>query len=145
MWCIFYLFSVFSSGHWLNPSVMGPVLLIVLFQGRYGGYVLTLFVALFVALQPPVLVPIRTKITHNPDPCTLHPAPCTPQTHSAQFSEELTSTKYPLYTAYQHRVPKFIPAPWLAPMALHGGGTTGSTGTRSSPRLRAARKTVKGE
>ncbi len=33
MWWTFYLFSVSSGGDWLNPSLSGPVLLTLLFQG----------------------------------------------------------------------------------------------------------------
>jgi steroid 5-alpha reductase family enzyme len=49
IWITFYLFGVSASGRWLNPSLAGPVLLVLLFQGstyftesissaRYPGY-----------------------------------------------------------------------------------------------------------
>ena len=33
MWVVFYLFTVVATGHWLNGSLVGAVLLILLFQG----------------------------------------------------------------------------------------------------------------
>jgi steroid 5-alpha reductase family enzyme len=33
IWLVFYLFSVAASGRWLNWSVMGIILLLLLFQG----------------------------------------------------------------------------------------------------------------
>jgi len=33
LWVVYYLFSVAGRGHWLNPSITGSVLLILLFQG----------------------------------------------------------------------------------------------------------------
>jgi len=33
IWCTFYLFGVAATGQWLNWSVIGAVLLILLFQG----------------------------------------------------------------------------------------------------------------
>lgn len=33
IWCVFYLFSVGATGQWLNWSVVGAVLLVLLFQG----------------------------------------------------------------------------------------------------------------
>jgi steroid 5-alpha reductase family enzyme len=49
VWITFYLFGVSASGRWLNPTLAGPVLLVLLFQGstyftesissaRYPGY-----------------------------------------------------------------------------------------------------------
>jgi len=32
LWVVAYLFSVSSTGIWLNPTITGPVLLILLFQ-----------------------------------------------------------------------------------------------------------------
>ena len=61
IWVCFYLFSVAASGQWINWSIAGCLLLILLFQG------------------------------------------------SAQFSEEISASKYPEYKNYQARVPKFIP------------------------------------
>lgn len=61
VWISFYFFSVIASGQWLNWSIAGALLLVVLFQG------------------------------------------------SANFSEEISSGKYPLYKEYQKRVKRFIP------------------------------------
>lgn len=61
MWITFYFFSVIASGQWLNWTVAGCLLLVILFQG------------------------------------------------SANFSEEISAGKYPLYADYQKRVQKFIP------------------------------------
>ncbi|MBK7958590.1 MAG: DUF1295 domain-containing protein [Bacteroidetes bacterium] len=33
IWVVFYLFSVSATGRWLNWSMAGPVLLLLLFQG----------------------------------------------------------------------------------------------------------------
>jgi len=33
IWVSFYLFGVSASGQWLNPTLIGPVLLIFLFAG----------------------------------------------------------------------------------------------------------------
>jgi steroid 5-alpha reductase family enzyme len=49
VWITFYLFGVSASGNWLNPTLAGPVLLVLLFQGstyftesissaKYPGY-----------------------------------------------------------------------------------------------------------
>lgn len=64
IWIVFYLFSVAASGRWINWSMAGCVLLVLLFQG------------------------------------------------SADFSEGITSSKYPDYKGYQRHVPKFIPRFW---------------------------------
>ena len=61
IWVCFYFFSITASGQWLNWSVAGCLLLIILFQG------------------------------------------------SSNFSEEISARKYPDYTDYQKRVPRFIP------------------------------------
>lgn len=61
VWISFYFFSVVASGQWLNWSIAGALLLIVLFQG------------------------------------------------SANFGEEISSGKYPLYKEYQKRVKRFFP------------------------------------
>lgn len=63
IWVSYYLFSVASSGQWLNWSVIGCILLILLFQG------------------------------------------------SSNFSEEISSSKYPDYKKYQKKVRRFIPIP----------------------------------
>lgn len=60
IWVCFYIFSITASGQWLNWSIAGCLLLLVLFQG------------------------------------------------SSNFSEEISAEKYPLYTSYQKRVPRFI-------------------------------------
>ena len=60
IWLSFYLFSIIASSEWLNWSIAGSLLLVVLFQG------------------------------------------------SSNFSEEISAEKYPLYKAYQKRVPRFI-------------------------------------
>lgn len=62
IWVCIYGFSIVASGLWFNWSVLGCLLLMVLFQG------------------------------------------------SSRFSEEISAAKYPGYTAYQQRVPRFIPA-----------------------------------
>ncbi|WP_133556523.1 DUF1295 domain-containing protein [Algoriphagus boseongensis] len=61
IWVCFYFFSAVASGQWLNWSVVGSLLLLILFQG------------------------------------------------SSNFSEEISASKYPEYSAYQDRVPRFIP------------------------------------
>lgn len=61
IWVAFYLFSVSASGQWINWSVAGCLLLLVLFQG------------------------------------------------SSDFSEEISSGKYPEYATYQKKVSRFIP------------------------------------
>lgn len=61
IWVSFYFFSVVASGQWLNWSVVGCLLLLILFQG------------------------------------------------SSNFSEEISASKYPEYSAYQAKVPRFIP------------------------------------
>jgi len=61
IWIIFYFFSVAATGLWLNWSVTGAILLVLLFRG------------------------------------------------SSNFSESISAGKYPEYTAYQKRVPRFIP------------------------------------
>lgn len=61
VWLSFYLFSTAASGQWLNWSVSGSLLLIILFQG------------------------------------------------SSNFSEQISSGKYPGYASYQKTVPRFIP------------------------------------
>jgi steroid 5-alpha reductase family enzyme len=63
VWVCFYLFSITASHQWLNWSIAGCLLLIILFQG------------------------------------------------SANFSEEISSGKYPEYVSYQKRVAKFIGVP----------------------------------
>jgi steroid 5-alpha reductase family enzyme len=61
IWVVFYLFSVWSTGRYLNWSMAGAVLLLLLFQG------------------------------------------------SADFSEGISSEKYPEYKDYIKRVPRFLP------------------------------------
>ncbi len=61
IWISFYFFSVSASGLWLNWSVSGPVLLVLLFLGSSG------------------------------------------------FTESISSDKYPAYSEYKKRVPRFIP------------------------------------
>lgn len=61
IWFIFYLFSVSATGQWLNWSIVGTILLILLFRG------------------------------------------------SANFSEEISASKYPKYKEYQEKVPRFVP------------------------------------
>jgi steroid 5-alpha reductase family enzyme len=61
IWVVFYFFSVVATGEWLNWSVAGCVLLIILFKG------------------------------------------------SSDFSEDISAGKYPEYSEYQRRVPRFIP------------------------------------
>ncbi|RPI42538.1 MAG: DUF1295 domain-containing protein [Bacteroidetes bacterium] len=64
IWIIFYLFSVVATGRWINWSVMGAILLVLLFWG------------------------------------------------SSSFSESISAGKYPGYSGYRKRVPRFIPVPW---------------------------------
>ena len=61
VWILFYLFSVTATGLWINWSIMGALLLILLFKG------------------------------------------------SSDFSEEISASKYPNYSDYQKKVPRFIP------------------------------------
>lgn len=61
IWIVFYFFSVVASGQWINWSVMGAILLVLLFWG------------------------------------------------SSNFSESISSGKYPAYTDYLKKVPRFIP------------------------------------
>ncbi len=63
VWVCFFLFSITASHQWLNWSIAGCLLLIILFQS------------------------------------------------SANFSEEISSGKYPEYVTYQKRVAKFIGIP----------------------------------
>ena len=64
IWIVFYLFSLAATGRWLNWSMAGCILLVLLFRG------------------------------------------------SADFSENITSQKYPRYKDRQKQVPKFIPKLW---------------------------------
>lgn len=64
IWIVFYLFSVVATGEWLNWSIAGCLLLVILFKG------------------------------------------------SSDFSEEISSGKYPDYSEYQKRVPRFVPNPF---------------------------------
>jgi len=61
IWIVFYFFSVSATGLWLNWSVIGAVLLILLFYG------------------------------------------------SSNFSESISVSKYPEYTDYKEKTPRFIP------------------------------------
>jgi steroid 5-alpha reductase family enzyme len=61
IWIVFYFFSVAATGRWLNWSLMGAILLVLLFLG------------------------------------------------SSHFSESVSAGKYPDYTDYQKRVPRFLP------------------------------------
>jgi steroid 5-alpha reductase family enzyme len=61
IWIVFYLFSVLATGNWINWSVTGSVLLVLLFLG------------------------------------------------SSNFSESISASKYPKYSEYKARVPRFIP------------------------------------
>ncbi len=60
VWIVFYLFSISATGSWLNWSIIGPVLLILLFLG------------------------------------------------SSNFSESISTQKYPGYSEYKKRVRRFI-------------------------------------
>ncbi len=64
IWIVFYLFSVVATGRWINWSMAGCVLLVILFQS------------------------------------------------SADFSENISTGKYPDYKDYQKQVPRFIPKFW---------------------------------
>jgi steroid 5-alpha reductase family enzyme len=61
IWIVFYFFSVSATGVWLNWSVMGAILLVLLFWG------------------------------------------------SSNFSESISSGKYPDYEEYRKRVSRFVP------------------------------------
>jgi steroid 5-alpha reductase family enzyme len=61
IWIVFYFLSVVASGQWLNWSVMGAILLVLLFWG------------------------------------------------SSNFSESISAGKYPDYSEYVRKVPRFIP------------------------------------
>ncbi len=61
VWIVFYFFSVSATGIWLNWSVTGAILLLLLFYG------------------------------------------------SSNFSESISAEKYPAYSDYQKRVPRFVP------------------------------------
>ena len=61
IWLCFYLFSIAATGRWVNWSLAGALLLLLLFIG------------------------------------------------SSDFSEEISSEKYPGYKDYQQRVPRFLP------------------------------------
>jgi len=61
IWITFYFFSVAATGQWINWSVMGAILLVLLFWG------------------------------------------------SSNFSEAISSGKYPGYTDYLKNVPRFVP------------------------------------
>ncbi len=61
IWILIYLFTIPATGHYLNWSVAGCLLLVVLFKG------------------------------------------------SSDFSEEISSQKYPKYKAYLAKTPRFIP------------------------------------
>jgi steroid 5-alpha reductase family enzyme len=61
IWVVFYLMGVIATGEWLNWTIAGPILLMILFKG------------------------------------------------SADFSEEISASKYPMYKEYQKKVGRFIP------------------------------------
>ena len=61
IWIVFYFFSVVATGIWLNWSVIGAILLVLLFWG------------------------------------------------SSNFSESISSGKYPEYVEYKRHIPRFIP------------------------------------
>lgn len=61
IWIVFYLFSVIATGHWINWSIAGALLLVLLFKG------------------------------------------------SSDFSEEISTKKYPLYARYKKEVGRFLP------------------------------------
>ncbi|MCU0460289.1 MAG: DUF1295 domain-containing protein [Bacteroidales bacterium] len=61
IWISFYIFGVAASGKWINFTLLGPVLLVILFIG------------------------------------------------SSIMTENISSGKYPEYSAYKKEVPKFIP------------------------------------
>jgi steroid 5-alpha reductase family enzyme len=64
IWIVYYFFSVVATGHWVNWSMTGAVLLLLLFQG------------------------------------------------SSDFSENISTEKYPAYKNYISTVPRFIPKFW---------------------------------
>jgi steroid 5-alpha reductase family enzyme len=64
LWVVFYGFSVSATGRWINWSIAGCLLLVLLFQG------------------------------------------------SSNFSERISSGKYPGYAEYQKKVPRFVPRLW---------------------------------
>jgi steroid 5-alpha reductase family enzyme len=64
IWISFYLFGVAASGKWLNWTLTGAVLLVLLFQG------------------------------------------------SSEFTEKISRGKYPGYSEYRKKVPRFLPRPW---------------------------------
>ena len=61
IWISFYLFGVAATGRWLNWTIMGSVLLVLLFQG------------------------------------------------STHLTETISNKKYPDYSVYKNRIPKFFP------------------------------------
>jgi len=61
VWIVFYFFSVSATGNWLNWSVIGAILLVLLFWG------------------------------------------------SSNFSESISTSKYPDYAEYRKKVPRFVP------------------------------------
>lgn len=61
IWITFYLFSISATGQWINWSIMGCLLLVVLFKS------------------------------------------------SSDFSEKISASKYPDYSAYQKKIGKFLP------------------------------------
>ncbi|MGW8316586.1 MAG: DUF1295 domain-containing protein [Bacteroidales bacterium] len=74
VWIVFYFFSVSATGLWLNWSVTGVLLLVLLFWG------------------------------------------------SSNFSESISAEKYPAYSEYQKRIPRFVPF-----TRMSGAGTEEST------------------
>jgi len=62
IWILFYGFSIVATGEWINWSMPGCLLLLILFKG------------------------------------------------SSDFSEEISSGKYPAYKTYQAQVPRFLPS-----------------------------------
>lgn len=63
IWVSFYFFGVGASGQWFNWTILGPVLLILLFAG------------------------------------------------SSEFTESISSSKYPEYIDYRKSTPRFLPIP----------------------------------
>ncbi len=61
VWLVFYFFSVSATGLWINWSLTGVILLILLFYG------------------------------------------------SSNFSESISESKYPAYSVYKEKVPRFVP------------------------------------
>ena len=51
LWVVYYLFSVAGRGHWLNPSITGSVLLILLFQVR----ILDLHISIDICPHHPIM------------------------------------------------------------------------------------------